>query len=62
MSMSHTQEVTYRWIAGLLAAIVLAMAGGWAQHINGKVDTLQEAVSVIRSDISAIRQMLRRAR
>jgi hypothetical protein len=58
----HTQEVTFRWLAGILAAIVLTLCGAWANHITTKVDNMQDAVSLIRSDISAIRQMLRRDR
>jgi hypothetical protein len=52
-------DVSFRWLAGILATIVLALCAGWASNITNKVDMLQEVVSAIRSDLSAVRQILR---
>lgn len=56
--MSHTQEITYRWLAGVLVAIVLGMIGAWAHDISNKMTAMRESLGGIQADVRAVREVV----
>lgn len=69
--MTDKEKVTFRWIAGVLMLIVMAMATAWASRMESKteeVTSLREDVISIkkdvawqRRDIEEIKQLIREA-
>jgi hypothetical protein len=53
--MSDSNNLTYKWLVGILLALVLSLSGGWAVEINTRVTNLEKQSNETTAALVAVK-------